>query len=319
MPTFGGVSANVKTGRGDGSQEGGGTGRRDATLKVATLNLRHNADEWEQRAPLIVEELHRYRPHLVALQEVWLPIEQGAWLANELNLRAPEGTAAPYVWVQRPKWGIGGGIEAVGVLSRIPVLESDGVDLPGGRVASSVLVKWKGTPIHFVSVHLHFGPPDASDGVRRSQIRGMHAWLQRREELRRPDEPRPLTIIAGDFNATPETSATLLMREQWRSVFERLHGTEPEWTFGTPLADRWSLAEGFELIKGTLDYIFVSPELEPAAANLFCTEPSPFDATIYPSDHLGIYAELRVPPVDMSPRGPSPFIDEAEQAVFADG
>lgn len=307
MSTFGGVSRNVEQ------------SSQNATLRVATLNLRHNADDWKKRAPMIVEELHRDRAHLIALQEVWLPIEQGAWLANELNLLAPDGEEAPYVWVQRPKWGIEGGIESVGVLSRLPVLEADGVDLPGGRVASSVLVKWRGTPIHFVSLHLHYGPPDASDGIRRSQIRGMHAWLTRRDEARPFDEPRPLTIIAGDLNATPEMNATLLMREQWRSVFERLHGEEPDWTFGTPLADRWSRAQGFETRRSTLDYIFVSPELEPASARLFCTEPSREDPTLYPSDHLGLYAELVVPPIAANPRAPQQFIKRAEQAVFADG
>ncbi len=45
---------------------------------------------------------------------------------------------------------------------------------------------------------------------------------------------------------------------------------------------------------GTLDYIFISPEWKVRDAGLCFDKPSPFDANVYPSDHIGVFAELEL-------------------------
>lgn len=267
------------------------------SLVVSTLNLRHNADEWERRAPLCAEGLLETRPHLIALQEVWRPLRQAQWLAEVLNDGLKLGPGERYHIVERPKWGFDEHRESVAVLSRLPILFSDGVDLPGGRVAVSTIVEWAQLRVEFVSVHLHFGPPDAADGIRRSQIRAMEAWLDKHaEHAVSLGAPRPRCIVAGDFNATPDKEAVALMRERYRSAFQVVHGKEPEWTFGTPIADRFFLAKGLPVFRGTLDYIFVDPELEVSSASLFCDKPAKDDPLLFASDHLGLLAEIDLPP-----------------------
>lgn len=267
------------------------------SLVVCTLNLRHNADDWERRAPLCAEGLRSIRPHLIALQEVWRPLRQAQWLAEVLNDQLKLGAGEQFHVVERAKWGFDEHRESVAVLSRLPILMSDGVDLPGGRVAVSTTVDWEDTRIEFVSVHLHFGPPDAADGIRRNQIRQMDAWLDEHAERAATLGAKvPRCIVAGDFNATPDREAVSLMKERYRSAFQIVYGKEPEWTFGTPIADRFFESRGLPTFRGTLDYIFVDPALEVSEARVFCDGPHPEDPKLYASDHIGLLAEIDLPP-----------------------
>jgi len=67
-----------------------------------------------------------------------------------------------------------------------------------------------------------------------------------------------------------------------------VHGREPEKTWTTPVNTY------DDSPHGTLDYIFVSPEFRIADAGLAFDKPSPFDANMYPSDHLGLFAVLEL-------------------------
>src|SRR5262245_17862689 len=120
-------------------------------LTILTLNLRHKEDDWLARAPLIADELALLRPHLIALQEVWLPIGQARWLARELNTRLAAQGKGSYICVERSKWGQEQGREGVAILSRLPLLSSDGVDLPGGgRVALAARASWDARAVELV-------------------------------------------------------------------------------------------------------------------------------------------------------------------------
>lgn len=264
-------------------------------LSIGTLNLRLHIDAWEKRGPLMVEQIAEVHPHLLALQECWLPIRQGEWLAEQLNARLVPRGLAPYTLVQRPKWGFEGGSESVGVLSRLPLVSSAGVDLPGGRVAQSATVDYDGCLLEFVSVHLHFGPPNAADGIRRSQIRTMLGWLDERHHAEeKAGRKVPLTAIAGDFNAPPNSEAVSLMRARWKSAYPAANGREPDWTFGTALADRNNVARGVTPFKEVMDYIFVPPKMKVCRARLFCHTPAPHDPELYASDHIGLVAEVDI-------------------------
>jgi endonuclease/exonuclease/phosphatase family metal-dependent hydrolase len=99
----------------------------------------------------------------------------------------------------------------------------------------------------------------------------------------------PQQIIAGDFNEVPTGLAIQQMRQGYRSAFAEVHGYEPLATFPTalvqPLND-WS---------GCLDYIFLSPGVGPVRqAAIFCDVPDEADDTLYPSDHVGLLAEIEV-------------------------
>ena len=58
------------------------------TLKIATLNLYHDKDDWPRRRVQIVEEFRRQQPDAIALQEVIQReglVNQAEWLAGQLG------------------------------------------------------------------------------------------------------------------------------------------------------------------------------------------------------------------------------------------
>ncbi|HYM87388.1 MAG TPA: endonuclease/exonuclease/phosphatase family protein, partial [Pseudoxanthomonas sp.] len=58
------------------------------TLKIATLNLYHDKDDWPGRRVQIVEEFKRQQPDVIALQEVIQReglTNQAEWLAGQLG------------------------------------------------------------------------------------------------------------------------------------------------------------------------------------------------------------------------------------------
>ncbi|MBF5046146.1 MULTISPECIES: endonuclease/exonuclease/phosphatase family protein [Myxococcaceae] len=266
-------------------------------LTIATFNLRLNLDEWERRAPLAVEQLARVHPHFIALQEVWLPIAQARWLAGELNARlAAHVELGAYSTFEVPKWGEGGGKEAVAVLSRLPVVGTGHVEMPGGRVAALVRATWRGKGVEVVSTHLHHGPVEVADGMRRSQLRTLFGWLDKRlEEPHSQADVPAVTVLTGDFNTTPDSAAIALLRSRYQSAYLTANGREPEWTYGTAIAMRNDMAHHGRTFRSTLDYIFVTPGVPVRSARIICNEPHPEDPDLTPSDHLGVMAELVVP------------------------
>lgn len=252
-------------------------------LTVATINLRNRADRWLKRRHLLVAQLVDAAPDLISLQEISMPIGQGRWLRNQINVRLSGSSARPYRLIQRRKHHLTHGYyEGIGVLTRLPVLYSDSLPLGyGGRVALRVNLELPSRQmVDFVAVHLHHIGHDRQ--ARLEQVMRLTGWLNLQQRV-------PNQIIAGDFNETPTGLAIEQMRQGYRSAFAEVHGREPLATFPTaliqPLSD-WS---------GCLDYIFLSPAVGPVrAARIFCDEPDATDDTLYPSDHVGLLAEIEM-------------------------
>ena len=98
-----------------------------------------------------------------------------------------------------------------------------------------------------------------------------------------------------------------MMREYFDSAHRQIHGEEPEYTIPTPLessfkdklqgALRNALKIGSQSDakwRGTIDYIFVDPRLQTQECQIVLDEPDKNDPTLYPSDHFGIYAVIKV-------------------------
>jgi endonuclease/exonuclease/phosphatase family metal-dependent hydrolase len=255
-------------------------------LIVATLNLRHDADRWRERFPLIIAELVRDRPHVVGLQEVSVREDQARLLAVAVNAAlAAAGEALPYTYVQQNKTGTESGVEGIAVLTRLPVVEHDGLDLQSfNRVALRTRLRTEdGGTLQFYTTHLHYKQEDTE--VRVAQVRLLQSWM----EGHRDGSPQ---ILVGDFNALPHQSPIQLLAERYHSAYRVVHGSEPEFTFPTPLVNRGEW-------RGTLDYIFLTPPAEGTAspvldAQLAFHTPADHDATLYPSDHFGLKARVRV-------------------------
>ncbi len=250
-------------------------------LTVATINLRNRADRWRERRHLLVAQLLDAAPDLISLQEISFPIGQGRWLRNQLNARLPEGKR-PYRLIQKRRHNLFKGYaEGIGILSNLPVLYHDWVNLGyGGRVALRANVELPTRAfLDFVSVHLHHAAQDVE--TRQEQAMTLAGWL-------RDVRPVPRQIVAGDFNELPDGLAIQAMKQTFRSAYEAVYGREPLATFPTALVPRAGWA-------GCLDYIFLSSGIGPVhSAGIFCHKPAENDKTLYPSDHVGLIAVVEV-------------------------
>ena len=79
----------------------------DSTLKLVTLNLYHDKDEWPKRRTQIVNTLAALQPDVIALQEVLqhdtLP-NQAQWLAQELGYQVAFYTLGGFAVASLALW-----------------------------------------------------------------------------------------------------------------------------------------------------------------------------------------------------------------------
>jgi endonuclease/exonuclease/phosphatase family metal-dependent hydrolase len=247
-----------------------------AQVKVATLNLFNRMGEWDTRAPLVIEQLEALSPDVIGFQEVDLMLDQGMWIARQLNLRP---TDQPHYRIKHAASpGKRVSYHGIGTLSRLEFLGHEVLDLmTHERVAQKMVLRCGDRRFAFVNTHLHH-PPEA-EAERLAQAEYLLSWMDR-------DSSRLPTVIAGDFNAYPHEKTVALMKSRFRSAFEAVHGREPEKTWPTPV-NQFDPSP-----HGTLDYVFVSDDFRIINAGLAFDTPANGAPDLYPSDHLGIFADL---------------------------
>jgi endonuclease/exonuclease/phosphatase family metal-dependent hydrolase len=262
-------------------------------VRVATVNILNDLSRWHERRSLLAEGLAALSLDLIALQEVTDPLGAGTahWLADALG---------GYEVFVCPKSGWGRRWEGVAVLSRLPVVRHEILDLRSQqRTAQLVEVRIGACPVVLVNGHLYW--PPGVHGARVRQVERLVTWV-------RAVAPGVPAVVCGDFNATPGSRAITLMKERFASAHETAHGCEPGYTCPTPLVCggkvRGPVTRGLlrlfsntpgEPWRGTLDYIFVNPGIEVLGCDLILDRPSPQDPTLYASDHFGLAATLALP------------------------
>jgi endonuclease/exonuclease/phosphatase family metal-dependent hydrolase len=174
-------------------------------------------------------------------------------------------------------------IEALAIMTQLPMVEHEGLDyLLRNRVAHRARVELpEGAHLDFYSTHFHHIQDDQGDRWRQEQAEKLLRWIANSS----PDVPH---MVVGDLNMG--SSSAILKRFQtcMRSAFEIVHGQDPVAT----RAPTWQESR-YEL-GGAVDYILVSPGIEVLDAWCFCTAPSAGDPTLFPSDHLGLAAKVRI-------------------------
>lgn len=244
-------------------------------LHVATLNIRNLADRWFERLPLLLADMAALQPDVLGLQEVVYVMQQDRLLgaAGEGHYGAVRG------WAGRPEYG-----NSLLVREPLSATDIDRVDLAHSRSAHRARVALPGgSTVVAVVTHLHHLGPD--ERIRDDQTALLLEWL---DEAPAADA----TVLMGDFNADPSEPAPARLRTAgFRSAFEEANGAEPAvtWPSGltAPAMDTDGDAE-------CLDYIWLRGAARAASARLVFDRPDPEDPTIYPSDHLGVAAQLEI-------------------------
>ncbi len=178
---------------------------KTTTIKVLTFNILHGATmNGDGNLDVIAQVILDVDPDLVALQEVDVRTARvgGRDLAADLGRR----TQLHPLFARAMDYD--SGEYGVAILSRYPVLRSRSLALPftGGnepRVALEAALQLpSGQTIAFVATHLD----NVSSGDRTAQARVLN------REFGGVGLPR---LLAGDFNATPESECIAILKEAW--------------------------------------------------------------------------------------------------------
>ncbi len=260
---------------------------KHSTLTLVSLNLLDDLDLWDQREPLIVRELERLQPDVIAFQEVRMSINNAQTIADRLG---------GYEVYLCPKTGERGRRDALAILSRLPVKEHHKFALGHqDRVALRTVIEHQGATWNIATTHTYWHPLD--DRTRLKEAQRLVEWL-----------PQP-GVICGDFNAEPNYPSMLKMKERFQSAHVAANGHEPTYTCPTPLfrgagplntARRTSLqmvglvTKGkLESWTGVIDFIFTDPAIHVEECRVAFNHPAGHDRRMYASDHLGLYAKLQ--------------------------
>lgn len=255
-------------------------------VRVATLNLFNNpAGRWPERLPLVAEQAVALDADVLAFQECDLVGEQVRAVADAL------GPAYTFVPLANPS---AGSIKSLAICTRLPIAGTDAcVDLGSSDIALRVRLDVGATPVEVVTTHLHFGPSRRGSEIRAAQVRRLLAWLG-------PVVGGRHVAVMGDFNSTEAGGTVKAMKSVLRSAYEVANGSEPEATHPTALVEVVDTQAAFGvpvLPEGrghAIDYVFVSPSVEVRGCRLAFDRPSPDESKLFPSDHLGLVADLGV-------------------------
>jgi endonuclease/exonuclease/phosphatase family metal-dependent hydrolase len=245
-------------------------------LRVATLNIRNLADRWDERLPLLLADMAALQPDLLGLQEVVYPLQQDR-LIGAAGARRYETYRG---WAGRPEYG-----NSVLVAEDVAAAQPERLDLGLNRSALRTVVSTPESRLLIVVTHLHHVTADEAE--RDDQVRQLLDWIGRGSAASSDAQ-----IVVGDFNAEPDEPASARMREAgFRSAYAEANGADPDVTWPSGLQAPGMDTDG---PPGCLDYIWIRGAVGVAAARLVFDRPAVGDPTLYPSDHLGLTAELQV-------------------------
>ncbi len=270
---------------------------RAVPLKILTLNLWHDAGPWPERAKRIREWIDRLDPDLVGFQEALHGdgTDQAQELLAGRDFHVDFAAATPR-WLGRDvAFG-----NAVG--SRWPILDREAFALPSGgdgetRSALSVTVDAPFGPVGFTCTHLNWRFHHGH--IRERQV----VALCDRVRARRPKGGFP-PILVGDFNAEPDATEiryvtglhalagrSVYFADAWRVAGDG--GPGLTWSNRNDHAREWLEPDR------RIDYVFAGPPQRDGLGHVthcrvVCDEPHD---GVWPSDHFGVYAELRDAPI----------------------
>jgi endonuclease/exonuclease/phosphatase family metal-dependent hydrolase len=257
----------------------------ELTLKVMTINLRHHADWWEDRFPLIADEIVRLDPDIIGLQEVSIGMDQSAVLLSLIKQKSGEEQGKTYNKYERLKTGfeaVSG--EGISIYSRYPIVEKDFADLKNGRVVLFTRISVAdGLDIDMYNTHLHHM---GGDETRLPQAKKIVAFEKR-------NSSGNIVFLTGDMNAKPESETiAAYLQAGFEDTYVQAHGEK---------AEEYGLTSAIRLEKGRdgadqnprsrIDYVFVKPSTGgPTVKTLesvVCFR-NHNEEGLYPSDHLGV-------------------------------
>lgn len=270
-----------------------------AELRLLTLNLWGVEEPLAARLRLVEAGARTLAPDVFALQEVRehpgrVP-NQAATLASALGMRH----------AYAPATALPDGHEGVAILSRFPIAEQRAIELPHAtaderRVLLSARLATPAGDLWAHATHLNYRPQHGV--VREAQALA----VEREVAALHAAGDGPPSILMGDFNARPESDEIRFLvglttlegrRGALQDAWAAIHGAEPGWTWAARNPCTARLA--FLGLDRRLDYIFVTARRKDgrgAIAECRVVLDEPDAAGVFPSDHFGLFARVRIAP-----------------------
>ena len=240
-------------------------------MKTVTLNTWGTSGPFEDRWHYLLEEMGKIKLDVICLQEVFEPT-----LVRKIE--------KIFHYVPIPCYEAG-----LVILSRFPVIAQEVLKYETrspleeyDRRALLVAIKMERTNLLIVNTHLAWKP---EDGATR---------LEQAKELIRSVQKKAMpSLIAGDFNDTPESESIRTIQEAgFCDLFGRLHAGEAglTWDNRNPFMNDHAV----KLPDRRIDYLFASKDLVLSGSLAKCEVVfnHPNTNGIYPSDHYGVFAEF---------------------------
>jgi endonuclease/exonuclease/phosphatase family metal-dependent hydrolase len=259
-------------------------------IRVATWNIWWRFGPWEERLPLIIDELTRVDADVIALQEVWST--DGTSSADQIATALDYESVFAGTLEMEPNVLFGNAI-----CSRWPITQYEWRPLTAAnkpseeRLVLRADIDGPNGPFQVFSTHLNWRFDHSA--ARQAQVRELAEFVA---------DSRPRTyppIVCGDFNAEPHSDEIEMLTGQRKLAVD-----------GVLLVDAWHVAHptdhGFTWSNENtfaadanewnrrIDYVFVGwPKDEgqgkPLSAELIGTKQI---GALWPSDHYGLVAEL---------------------------
>jgi endonuclease/exonuclease/phosphatase family metal-dependent hydrolase len=245
------------------------------TFRLVTLNLEQDHKRWQQRRDLIVQHMGELRPDILALNEVCIPKQTGRWLQRT----AEERLNLSYTLLQQSKTNERSTVEAEALLTRYTVVETANLDYRAQDMVAQVarlLVEGRLLDVYVTHLYRSRG----TDALRLHQVQYLLDWIESRDDV----EAR---AVCGDFNATLDMPSAQCMAQVFRP-------TQTAPTAFTPLQDEdGSISHPYwTRWDRCIDYIWLAGPIQVIASGVCFNTPSAADATLWPSDHVGVWADL---------------------------
>ena len=246
-------------------------------LRIATLNLEQDHKRWQARRDLIAAELPSLNPDLWALNEIHIPGQTGRWLKQA----AEKAVGTKYLLLQQTKTGEESRIQGEGLLTRYPAIETANLDYQSHNcVALAARFELAGKILDVYVTHLIAARVD--DSARQYQVTQLLDWIRSRDDADH-------SVVCGDFNAAPDQPSIRLMAAAYRP-------TQTQATAFTPLREPGGgpTHPEWQRFDRCIDYIWISETLNVKASGLCFNKPAEDDPALWPSDHVGVWADLEI-------------------------
>jgi endonuclease/exonuclease/phosphatase family metal-dependent hydrolase len=244
-------------------------------FRVATLNLEQDHKRWDARRELIQAEIGRLKPDIMAFNEVCIPLQS----ARGLRDAATALTGTEHNLVQQTRVNGLSKVEGEALLTRFEIVETGNFDYQTKDIVALVArVLVDGVALDVYVTHLFMSRGD--DSLRLFQVQQLLGWIDTRDEV-------AASIVCGDFNATLDAPSAALMATRFRP-------TQTQPTAFTPLADRDGSVShpDRQRMDRCIDYIWVARAIRIVDSGVCFNRPSPQDPSLWPSDHIGVWADL---------------------------